>query len=152
MDRKCKRICGRDFLDIKTGISIYRGIIFIFGIVNLEFIILGLKFNRDILEIIVASILEVIIILIIIFMERITYILHLPTNHLIVSKEIIIFKKRKIIFNHRINECHFTYYSSFNDTIDSCFIPVLIVEVENTRYEIFITRKQYLCMMDYIKK
>ena len=152
MDRKCKRICGRDFLDIKTGINIYRGIIFIFGIVNLEFIILGLKFNRDILEIKVATILEAIVILIIIFMERIIYILHLPTNHLIVSKENIIFKKRKIVFNHRINECRFIFYSSFQDTIDSCFMPVLVIEDENNHYEVFITRKQYSCIMNYIKK
>ena len=83
-----------DILKIKTGIDGYRGFLFVFDCIFGMFFLFSLIFDRKEIEIVIFGILIILFVIMTIFVEKIVYFSHLPTNYLIISKEKILLQKK----------------------------------------------------------
>lgn len=135
-----------DYIIIKTGINVYRACFFLLFSMCFVFLVGSIICKRDIVEIISSSVLTVIFLLCIIFMEKMIDILHLPTHKLIVSKENIIYYKKKPI-EFKLSDVKL----EFGPVLDSV-IPLLVIrDQKDILLAVSITKKQYLRIMEFIQ-
>ena len=140
MGKRSENSNGIDFLDIKTGVDIYRWFAFLVFAMAFLCSIFSIAFDRDKLEIIIHIVLTCIFLLMMIFMDKIVYALRLPTHHLIVSENEVIYKKGKKRFVYKISEISYQFYPWY-PSID--IPPQLKITSNKDEHYIPITRKQY---------
>ncbi len=148
MDKFGREISEIGILKIKTGIDGYRGFLFtcdcFIGMIFMCFLI----YDRKEIEIIISLLLIILFIIMTIFTEKIVYLLHLPTNHLIISKDKIILQKRKKEIEYIIKDTTIVFKSFFED-----FQPSLLyLKTLNKENYVLITRKQYKIIVDFINE
>ena len=149
MGRSTKNSNRKSFLDIKTGINLYRSFVLTLLILTLACTILSLIFNRNITEIISLILLDLIFILLFIFMDKVVYILKLPTNHLIVTKDEFVFKKGRKSFVYKLNETSYKFHSFFEDFESLSQFHIFSKKREHF---ILITKKQHKMMVEFLGK
>ena len=87
MDKICRNSNGPDVLTIKTGINIYRCFTFVLFGLSAIVSIFAMANNRGKFEIVFSLFMSLIFLLITVFMDKLVYVLKIPTNYLIVSKK-----------------------------------------------------------------
>ena len=133
---------------IKIGINIYKCFIFLLFAFCLLFIIFSLIFERDIIEILISSILSLILFVSLIFTERIIDLFHFPTRELWVTQNKMCFKEGKKIFEYKIEDITMNFYSW-----DLVSIPhLVIIRDGKALHYIAITKKQYNLIQKIISK
>ena len=95
MDKMIRNSNGLDVLTIKTGINLYRSFTFVLFGLSAIVSFFSMAYNRDKFEIAFSLFMSLIFLLITVFMDKLVYVLKIPTNYLIVSKDEIIYKKEK---------------------------------------------------------
>lgn len=116
MGKRTKNCSRVDFLDMKTGIDVYRGIILVILSSLLSGTIAASIYYRGNMDLFVLILLDIIFMLLSIFIDKVVYIFRLPTNHLIVTKNEIVFKKGKKRFVYKVNETSYKFH---------CFLKIL---------------------------
>lgn len=148
MDKWVRQISKIGVLKIKTGIDGYRGFLFVGDCFIGIFFICSLIYDRQELEIVISSLLIILFIIMTIFTEQIVYFLHLPTNHLIISKDKIILQKRKKEIEYIIKDTTIVFKSFFED-----FQPSLLyLKTLNKENYVLITKKQYKRIVSFINE
>ena len=137
-------------LDLKTGINLYRFAIMLFPFPEAisMFIAYTILAPNKIIEIIVCLFISIACILIIIFMNKIVYFLKLPTNHLIISKDEITYKKGKKESVYKIDEVNYKFHSFFEDFEH---VPLLEIISDDKAEYVAITKKQFNLMKQFLK-
>ena len=127
-----------DILKIKTGIDGYRGFLFVFDCIFGMFFLFSLIFDRKEIEIVIFGILIILFVIMTIFVEKIVYFSHLPTNYLIISKEKILLQKREKEVEYIIKDTNIVFKSFFED-----FQPSLLYLRSSDKEDyVLITKKQ----------
>ena len=140
---------GHHILEIKTGINHYRGISICLFIFCTYMFILNVVFHRHIAEIAISITMACVSLLISIFTEKIVCIFRLPTYHLIVSNDQIIYKTRKTQFIYKIDETILKFHPFYEG-----FETVSLLHIHSNEQEnyIAITKKQYELIKKFIGK
>lgn len=139
MDKWTRINSKENILNIKTGIDGYRGFVFTCCFSIGIFFACSLIYDRRDIEIIISLILFILFIIMTVFIEKIVYFFHLPTNHLIITKEMIIFKKRKKTRKYVVKDTTINFKSFFED-----FQPSLLyLKTFDKEDYVLITKKQY---------
>ena len=81
-------------------------------------------------------------------MDKIVYIFKFPTNHLIVSNNEIIYKKRNMQFVYKTCETNLNFHSFFEDMEG---ISQLHISSKENEHYIPITKKQYKLIMMFLE-
>ena len=137
-----------DILKIKTGIDGYRGFLFVCDCIFVMFFLFSLIFDRKEIEIIISLLLIILFIIMTIFVEKIVYLLHLPTNYLIISKEKILIQKREKEVEYIIKDTNIVFKSFFED-----FQPSLLYLRSSDKEDyVLITKKQYKKIVSFINE
>ena len=146
---KWARVDSRvDILKIKTGIDGYRGFLFVFDCIFVMFFLFSLIFDRKEIENVISGILIILFVVMTIFVEKIVYLLHLPTNLLIISKDKIIFKKKQKETEYRIKDTTIIFKPFFED-----FQPSLIYLKSFDKEDyVLITKKQYKQIVNFLNE
>lgn len=146
---KWARVDSRvDILKIKTGIDGYRGFLFVFDCIFVMFFLFSLIFDRKEIEIVISGILIILFVVMTIFVEKIVYLLHLPTNYLIISKEKILLQKREKEVEYIIKDTNIVFKSFFED-----FQPSLLYLRSSDKEDyVLITKKQYKKIVSFINE
>lgn len=145
MDKICREFNLNEIV-IKIGINIYKCFIFLLFILSLFFVVFSVIFDRDIVEILVSSILSLVLFISLIFTEKIIDLFHLPTEKLLVAKNRICFKEGKKIYEYRPEDIKLDFYSW-----DLVSIPQLVItKNEKVLHHIAITKKQYILIQNII--
>ena len=146
---KWARVDSRvDVLKIKTGIDGYRGFLFVFDCIFVMFFLFSLIFDRKEIEIVISGILIILFVVMTIFVEKIVYLLHLPTNYLIISKEKILIQKREKEVEYIIKDTNIVFKSFFED-----FQPSLLYLRSSDKEDyVLITKKQYKKIVSFINE
>ena len=139
MDKWTRINSKENILNIKTGIDGYRGFVFTCCFSIGIFFAYSLIYDRKDIEIIISLILFLLFIIMTVFIEKIVYFFHLPTNHLIITKEMIIFKKRKKIRKYVVKDTTISFHSFFEDFQPS----TLYLKTFDKEDYVLITKKQY---------
>ena len=149
MDKRIKKGDDVDFLVIKTGVDLYRSFfILLLGLSAICFV--GFLFRNDNIIVIIGSLLFSIIQLFLsVFIDKLVYLLNLPTNHLLISKDEIIYKKRKKEIIFKTNETEYEFYSFFTDFESISQIKLIS---NGKEYFIPITKKQFKAMKQFLQK
>ena len=140
MDKICRNSNGPDVLTIKTGINLYRCFTFVLFVLSAIVSIFAMANNRDKFESVFSLFMSLIFLLITVFMDKLVYVLKIPTNYLIVSKNEIIYKKRKKQFIYKTSEISCKFHSFFED-FES--LSQLHIISSNDELYVSITKKQY---------
>lgn len=148
MDKRSNSSHRMAILNIKTGINLYRAFAFVLFSLTLMITIFFVIFNRNMMEITISVIINCLLILILIFMDKIVYIFKFPTNHLIVSNNEIIYKKRNMQFVYKTCETNLKFHSFFED-MES--ISLLHISSKENEHYISITKKQYKLIMMFLE-
>ena len=146
MDKWTRMDSKKNILNIKTGIDGYRGGLFVCDFIIGIFFVCSLIYERKEVEIIISSILIILSVIITFFIEKIVYFLHLPTNHLIVTKEKIILKKRKKIREYVIKDTIINF-KSFSEDFQPSLLYLKTFDKEDY---ILMTKKQYAKMIEFL--
>ena len=149
MGKRTKNCSRVDFLDMKTGIDVYRGIILVILSSLLSGTIAASIYYRGNMDLFVLILLDIIFMLLSIFIDKVVYIFRLPTNHLIVTKNEIVFKKGKKRFVYKVNETSYKFHSFFEDFESLSQIHIFSKDKE---HYIQITKKQYKMMVEFLEK
>lgn len=137
-----------DILKIKTGIDGYRGFLFVFDCIFGMFFLFSLIFDRKEIEIVIFGILIILFVIMTIFVEKIVYFSHLPTNYLIISKEKILLQKREKEVEYIIKDTNIVFKSFFED-----FQPSLLYLRSSDKEDyVLITKKQYKKIVSFINE
>lgn len=137
---------GTDFIDIKTDVDCYRCGVFCFCLMSFWGSIFSIAFDRDKLEIIINIVLTCIFLLVTIFIDKIVYALRLPTHHLIVSENEVIYQKGKKRFVYKISEISYQFYPWDCDSL-----PQLKITSKEEEHYIQITKKQYKLFEQFLE-
>ena len=147
MDERLEISDGLDILNIKTGINLYRSFTFVLLVLSIICCFLFSIFNRDIAEIIGSLLLSFIFFLLTVFMDKLVYVLNLPTNHLLVSKKEIVYKTNKKQLVFKANEISYDFHSFFENFESISRLRIVSSEKE---YYISITKKQFDLINDIL--
>ena len=128
------------FLEIKTGINIYRTIFFVLFAFSIIFNVSYSIFTKDYVAISISLFLSIVFIIISLFIDSFVSIFKLPTNRLLVYKDKIIFERRKKQLVFEVDKIKFSFHSFFED-FES--LSQLIIIYENNSYSFLITKKQF---------
>lgn len=137
---------GIDFIDIKTDVDCYRCGVFCFCLMSFLCSISAISLDRDKLEIIIHIVVTCIFLLVTIFIDKIVYALRLPTHHLIVYENEVIYQKGKKRFVYKISEISYQFYPWYFDTL-----PHLKITSKEEEHYIQITRKQYKLFEQFLE-
>lgn len=140
VDKRNKIDNGLGFLEIKTGINIYRTIFFVLFAFSIIFSVLYIIFTKDYVAISISLFLSIVFIIISLFISSFVSIFKLPTNRLLVYKDKIIFERRKKQLVFEVDKIKFSFHSFFED-FES--LSQLIIINENNSYSFLITKKQF---------
>lgn len=111
MDKRFKVNNKSLFLKIKTGIDVYRTVfIFLLGL-SLIGSIICLIFKRENIEIIILFLLSFVFFLLALNIDKLVYILNLPTNYLLIYKDKFIYVKKKKQLIFEINNIKYEFHS-----------------------------------------
>ena len=135
MDKRNKIDNGLGFLEIKTGINIYRTIFFVLFAFSIIFNVSYSILTKDYVAISISLFLSIVFIII-----SLVSIFKLPTNRLLVYKDKIIFERRKKQLVFKVDKIKFSFHSFFED-FES--LSQLIIIYENNSYSFLITKKQF---------
>ena len=140
MDKRNKIDNGLGFLEIKTGINIYRTIFFVLFAFSIIFNVSYSILTKDYVAISISLFLSIVFIIISLFIDSFVSIFKLPTNRLLVYKDKIIFERRKKQLVFEVDKIKFSFHSFFED-FES--LSQLIIIYENNSYSFLITKKQF---------
>ena len=140
VDKRNKIDNGLGFLEIKTGINIYRTIFFVLFAFSIILNVLYSIFTKDYVAISISLFLSIVFIIISLFIGSFVSIFKLPTNRLLVYKDKIIFERRKKQLVFEVDKIKFSFHSFFED-FES--LSQLIIIHENNSYSFLITKKQF---------
>lgn len=147
MDKRIEESVRHDFLELKTGIDVYRTFTFVGLGLALVCAVCCLVFHRDITEIIITFLASFSFLLVTIFMDKIVYALKLPTNHLIIEKNEIIYKKRKKEIVLKLDEITYKFHP-FYEGFET--VSLLVIASCDELFHIPITKKQFDLMEQYL--
>ena len=138
---------GLDFLKIKVGIYLYRGATF-FGAFFCMLMIYPFWLNYEYVGTVIIILLCLTFILLTIFMGKLAYVFHLPTYHLLVYQDKIIYAKGKKPLMFEIEKIKYEFHSVWEDL----FSPSqLVISTDDDKYYFAITRKQFNAMERFLK-
>ncbi len=140
MNKRNKIDNGLGFLEIKTGINIYRTIFFVLFAFSIIFNVSYSILTKDYVAISISLFLSIVFIIISLFIDSFVSIFKLPTNRLLVYKDKIIFERRKKQLVFEVDKIKFSFHSFFED-FES--LSQLIIIYENNSYSFLITKKQF---------
>ena len=140
VDKRNKIDNGLGFLEIKTGINIYRTIFFVLFAFSIIFNVSYSILTKDYVAISISLFLSIVFIIISLFIDSFVSIFKLPTNRLLVYKDKIIFERRKKQLVFEVDKIKFSFHSFFED-FES--LSQLIIIYENNSYSFLITKKQF---------
>ena len=140
VDKRNKIDNGLGFLEIKTGINIYRTIFFVLFAFSIIFNVSYSILTKDYVAISISLFLSIVFIIISLFIDSFVSIFKLPTNRLLVYKDKIIFERRKKQLVFEVDKIKFSFHSFFED-FES--LSQLIIIHENNSYSFLITKKQF---------
>ena len=132
------------FLKIKTGIDVYRTVfIFLLGL-SLIGSIICLIFKRENIEIIILFLLSFVFFLLALNIDKLVYILNLPTNYLLIYKDKFIYvkKKKQLIFEIKNIKYEFENLESLS--------RLVIIEGDKIYY-FCITKKQFKSIKSFLQ-
>lgn len=147
MDKRIEDRSRLPVLELKTGINLYRCFILCVFALSLMGFIFAIAFHRDITEILITFFASISFLLIVIFMDKLVYDLNLPTNYLIISKNEIIYKKRKKQFIFNIAEISYKFHPFYEDFEA---LSLLVIASNNELFHIAITKKQFNLLEQYL--
>ena len=148
MDKRFKVNNKSLFLKIKTGIDVYRTVfIFLLGL-SLIGSIICLIFKRENIEIIILFLLSFVFFLLALNIDKLVYILNLPTNYLLIYKDKFIYikKKKQLIFE--INNIKYEFHSFF-ENLES--LSRLVIIEGDKIYYFCITKKQFKSIKNFFQ-
>lgn len=148
MDKRSKVNNKSLFLKIKTGIDVYRTVfIFLLGL-SLIGSIICLIFKRENIEIIILFLLSFVFFLLALNIDKLVYILNLPTNYLLIYKDKFIYVKKKKQLIFEINNIKYEFHSFF-ENLES-LSRLVIIEGDKICY-FCITKKQFKSIKNFLQ-
>lgn len=147
MDKRSESCNRLDVLELKTGINVYRLFVFCSFVMSLTCSVSAIAFNRDITETIISFLLSFAFLLLTVFMDKLVYVLKLPTNLLIISKNEIIYKKRKKQLTFKIDEISYKFHPFYEDFET---VSLLVIASNDELFHIAITKKQFNLLERYL--
>ena len=149
MDKRIEISSGMVALNIKTGINLYRCFTFVLFalslILSIGYMVL---YPNKVIEIITFLFCSFLFLLITVLMDKLVYIFKLPTNHLIVSKNEIVYKKGRHKFAYKTNEISYEFHSFFEDFESISQLKLISNDKE---HYILITKKQYKLIKQFLE-
>lgn len=110
---------------------------------------IGSIIDIDLGVLISSSILSFLQLMFSIFTEKIVYALRLPSNHLIVTKDEIIHKKRKEQVVFKLNEVSYKFHPFYEDFMS---VSLLAINTKKDQYLISMTKKQFKQIKQFLEE